>query len=364
MHPIRPALLFCLNEALMWTKPYVDEALMLLMSHPPSPQHARRKAVLLLVFYLLPSGGGCREMPSSANQTPASKKFIGVVGRGSDDPIWSVLKASGKRYVEAAGSTTPVRFEVPLTGSPSDQNAIIRRLTDEGMTALCLHPCDPDLCNAAIEYAYKRGVRTFTMVDDVTSPLRSAFIGPDNSEIGRLLAQTTGRALNGKGNIIVMHAGDKDFPTGRRYVQFRSALRREPGIKVLKWENCQADPRRAHVLLKQLLVKFPHIDAIVLLDNWPLRQHGPDEFQVPRTCKIICTTPTPPYWPFIERGLCYALIGSDYGDIGFQALFLAKASDRLATGSDRQEYVPSRVVLENNLAQYKMDWKTWATIPE
>jgi ABC-type sugar transport system substrate-binding protein len=291
------------------------------------------------------------------------ERFIGFVGRSADDPAWRVLQAGALRYVKAAGPT-PIRFDAPKTASAAAQNAIIRKLTDEGMAALCLDPVDPDLCTSAIDYAYQQGVRTFTMVHDASSPLRSAFIGPNNAEIGQLLARTTATALNGKGNVIVMHAGAEDPQTGGRYLSFRSTLYREPGINVLKWEDCQGDPDRAHTLLKDLLVKFPRMDAMVLIDNWPLRQRGVDAFQVPRSCRIISTTSTPPYWPFIEKGLCYSLIGTDYGEIGYTALRLANSADGQITGADRREYVASRVILENNLAQYKMDWRTWATFPD
>jgi ABC-type sugar transport system substrate-binding protein len=301
---------------------------------------------------------------------PTRQPFVGFVGIGRDDPMWPILCAGAKQFLRQGGRMQ-VRFEAPERRSPSEQNRLIRRLLEEGMTTLCVHVVNPELIRPAIEQASKQGVPVFTMVRDAAAAFRTAFVGPDQEQLGRVLAETTLGSIEGSGTIAVVHAGPDDPLFGDRYRGFDREFRKQPRIRVLKSLNCKADPRTADRQLRDVLERYPRLKAVVLLANWPFMLPDRQPVTVPPGCRIISVGATPEYWDRLEDGTCFALVDAEYGKIGFQALLWASTAGRSLSSGDKQpsaqrtrvEHVPTRVVWATTLARHKLDWQEWATDP-
>ena len=313
---------------------------------------------------LLPAATSCKEGASPPNPV-ARGALVGFVGAGQDDPLWPVLRASAERFLAELGGKMKVRFDAPPRRSPHQQNQLIRQLLDEQVGALCVQVVDSVLIAPVIEQAHRRGVPVYTMVHDAAQNHRAAFVGLDERAIGLTLAETALNSIDGQANIAAVHAGGDHPLYGRRWMAFDQTIRTQSRIRVLKRLNCNDDPRAADQMLRDLLERYPSLKAVVLMANWPFLLPEGRPLAVPTGCRLISVGATPEFWKYLDDGPLFALIGADYGQIGFEALMFCRTAGEGTSIIPRVdfEHVPIRVVWAITLGKFKQDWSEWSRHP-
>jgi ribose transport system substrate-binding protein len=95
---------------------------------------------------------------------------------------------------------------------------------------------------------------------------QDAYVAPNNTTFGEVPAAYIGKALGGKGNVVVFR-GIASNVDNERNEAFNKGLRAYPGIKVLdaKYGNWNRDD--AFKVMQDYLTRFPHIDAVWAADD-------------------------------------------------------------------------------------------------
>jgi ribose transport system substrate-binding protein len=169
---------------------------------------------------------------SAKPQAPQAKYVLGVsntlVGNGWREEMICAVKAQAL----ASGKVSKV-IVANRNGGPAEQIADIRNLISAGANAIIINPSSANALNAVVAQAAARGVKIVSVDQRITAP--AAYnVTNDQVAYGRLGATWLFKKLGGKGNVVEMR-GIAGVPADTdRHTGFRQALKKYPGIKVVK----------------------------------------------------------------------------------------------------------------------------------
>jgi ribose transport system substrate-binding protein len=161
-----------------------------------------------------------------------AKYVLGVsntlVGNGWREEMICAVKAQAK----ASGVVSKV-VVANRNGGPAEQGADIRNLISAGVNAIIINPSSSTALNSVISQAAARGVKIVSVDQRVTAP-QAYNVTNDQVAYGRLGAEWLFKQLGGKGNVVEMR-GIAGVPADTdRHTGFQQALKKYPGIKVVK----------------------------------------------------------------------------------------------------------------------------------
>ena len=170
---------------------------------------------------------------ASANPNKAQAKYVlGVsntlVGNGWREEMICAVKAQAL----ASGAVSKV-VVANRNGGPAEQTADIRNLISAGANAIVINPSSATALNSVIAQAASRGIKIVSVDQRVTAP-QAHNVTNDQVAYGRLGAEWLFKKLGGKGNVVEMR-GIAGVPADTdRHTGFTQALKKYPGIKVVK----------------------------------------------------------------------------------------------------------------------------------
>jgi len=319
--------------------------------------------VLLAALVL---AGGCDERPPQAETATlqsgltADSGLIALVGAGEGDPLWPILKTGARHYADGHGAIR-IRYLNPAGRSPQDQIDCLRSLSDPELRGLCIDIIDANALKPILRDMHNQGIRIVSIIQPAPQEIRSGHVGFDDREIGRALAEATMDALDGAGSIALLHAGYEHPIYGLRRIAFETELERHPGAEVFAKKNCRTDAREARKIIREYSRRFPRLSAWVALDDWPLRDRGPDTLGIPPGCRFITFGGTPAQRPLVESGISTAVVAANYRELGAKAVQYCAEAFREPSRFEKRYAAPLRTVWATNLDEYKRDWAYWST---
>src|SRR4051812_25943889 len=185
-------------------------------------------AVLVLVAIAVTAAVTASAKPEKAQ----AKYILGVsntlVGNGWREEMICAVKAQAL----ASGVVSKV-VVANRNGGPAEQTADIRNLISAGANAIVINPSSATALNSVIAQAASRGVKVVSVDQRVTAP-QAHNVTNDQVAYGRLGAEWLFKRLGGKGNVVEMR-GIAGVPADTdRHTGFMQALKKYPGIKVVK----------------------------------------------------------------------------------------------------------------------------------
>jgi ribose transport system substrate-binding protein len=170
---------------------------------------------------------------ASARTDKSHAKFIiGVsntlVGNGWREEMICSVKAQAK----ASGVVSKV-IVANRNGGPAEQIADIRNLISAGANAIVIDPSSGNALNAVIAQANARGIKVVSVDQRVSAP-SAHNVTNDQVAYGRLGAEWLFKKLHGKGNVVEMRGAAGVPADTDRHTGFQQALKKFPGIKVVK----------------------------------------------------------------------------------------------------------------------------------
>jgi len=197
---------------------------------------------------------------TSASAKPQAKYVLGVsntlVGNGWREEMICSIKAQAL----ASGAVSKV-VVANRNGGPSEQNADIRNLISAGANAIIINPSSPSALNAVIAQAAARGIKVVSVDQRVTAP-QAYNVTNDQTAYARLGAEWLFKKLGGKGNVVEMR-GIAGVPADTdRHTGFQQALKKYPGIKVVKQTFTNWTPATGGKQMLDLLNSGVSIDGV------------------------------------------------------------------------------------------------------
>jgi ABC-type sugar transport system substrate-binding protein len=233
-------------------------------------------AVLMMVTFTMLSGCSTDQSNSGSAQ---SGDQAGAPAKGKDinkDPItiaWIPLSTSG-----VANAITVKGFETALAAypniklkifdpqyDPSKQVTMINECITQKVDAILIEPMDPETVGKAITEAEAAGIVVMANNLQVSVPHSFGVKGSDYMA-GQVGAEELCKALNDKGNIVILDAPAAQMTSTRHSLGFKEwlAQNNKTGINIIDYQNIEAwSMDNANQVMRDLLTKHgDKIDAV------------------------------------------------------------------------------------------------------
>ena len=165
-----------------------------------------------------------------------------------------------KKSIEAANPD--VEVVVAPGGNGAAQVNAIEQLLMQNVDALVVVCQEPEpLANICAE-AKKRGIYLVIVSNPLPVGIQDVYVNGDNTSFGRAAAEAMGRALGGKGDILVMEGILSPINT-ERVNGFREVLAAKyPDIRILDSQPSNWNPDQGLRLMETYLQNYPKVDGV------------------------------------------------------------------------------------------------------
>ena len=131
----------------------------------------------------------------------------------------------------------------------------------EKVSLLVVAPSDMKTVAPAVSRAYKQGIPVILYDRKTNSSDFTAYIGSDNQEVGRLVANYMASSLAGRGHVLEITGIRGSSPVEDRHAGFQKAMKAFPGIQITTVEG-DWTTETAEKLTQALVAKGDHFDAV------------------------------------------------------------------------------------------------------
>lgn len=154
--------------------------------------------------------------------------------------------------------------EIHITSADNNskrQIAQIDSLVDLKVDLLVVAPNDIETVAPAVERAFRSGIPVVLYDRRIDSPHFTAYIGSDNTEVGKTMADFVASKLNNKGTILEITGKQSSSPAIERHRGFMQAMQHHSDMKVITRDG-QWEPKLAESIVGNLLDKGVRLDGV------------------------------------------------------------------------------------------------------
>lgn len=218
----------------------------------------------LLLGVALMGGCGPKEEASSTGETskPAktTKPLVVFAQANSQDPWRQVFDRDTKDA--AAKHASEFDFEMQEAGGDSvRQIGQIETFIVKKPKVLLVSPNDESV-QGAVEKATDAGIAVILLDRAVPGDKWAAFVGGDNTEIGRQAAAFMAEKMGGKGTILMIRGIASATPTHERAGGFMEEMKKHPGITIIEGDDCGYERQKAQTYMERFLQSGRAFDAV------------------------------------------------------------------------------------------------------
>ncbi|HEV7221807.1 MAG TPA: substrate-binding domain-containing protein [Pirellulales bacterium] len=273
---------------------------------------------------------GCQ--PAANRPAPAAAKGgektyrIAVVPKGTSHEFWKSVHFGAEQAAAEAGNVE-VLWKGPLLEHDRDkQISVVEDFITNQVDGICLAPLDSQSLITPVEHAKEAGIPTVifdSALDDESIVV--SYVATDNRRGGELAAQTLGKSLNGKGDVVLLRYNPGSESTLEREDGFLETLAKEfPGINVLSSEQyAGTTPEEALRVSQQVLLKHgDELDGIFAVCEpnstgvlGALKNEG-----LAGKVKFIAFDPNPPLIESLAEGEVTGIVLQDPIRMGYLAV--------------------------------------------
>jgi len=146
------------------------------------------------------------------------------------------------------------------------QIRMMETLIKEGVDGIAIAPVDSDALVPIINLAVDSGIPVVCFESDAPESKRMAFIGTDNLESGRILADKLAELVGDNGMVILESGMIRMESLQNRLEGFLTRIHEISDIRVLDVRYHEGDDQAALTDLEIMTENHPHFDALIALD--------------------------------------------------------------------------------------------------
>ena len=136
------------------------------------------------------------------------------------------VQQAAEQVLPSIGSAVcRLRFQTQETMTEDDVTAALSRIAKRGSHGVCIKARDLPIISAAVNQLIASGIPVVTLVTDLNTTKRLAYVGLDNQSAGRTAAYLIARTIgDGDGTVLTSRSNDRFLGEEEREVAFKETL--------------------------------------------------------------------------------------------------------------------------------------------
>jgi ribose transport system substrate-binding protein len=199
---------------------------------------------------------------------PAAAESLAVFTKSAGNPIARAIRAGADQVGRA--NNFKVSHYIPTSAENSrQQTTLVDDALGQKPDAIVFTPVDIKAMVPAVQKINSAGVPLVNVSDRLTGGQVIAFVGSDDVQIAVDTARALLKAMENKGNLIVLEGPDNIPTAAARLRGFKDVLKDAPNVKVVLSKNAQYARPAAADLLKAMLKAQPNlqIDGVLAAND-------------------------------------------------------------------------------------------------
>jgi ribose transport system substrate-binding protein len=203
----------------------------------------------------------------TGNAEPSKPIRIGI-SIPSADHGWTggVVWWARKAVADWEKKEPNAKFFLVTAANPAEQVSQVEDLLVKGIDALVILPHDSAPLTPVCEQVKRKGVTLVVVDRGLTKPLADIYVAGDNPGLGRVSAEYMAKALDGKGDIVVLE-GIPCVINTERVEAFKEVIKKFPGIRILDSQPAYWNTQKGLEIMENYLQKHAKIDAVWAQDD-------------------------------------------------------------------------------------------------
>ncbi len=284
-----------------------------------------------------------------------------LVPKGMNNPYFDLSRDGCMAEAKKLGDVECI-YRGPAEHEPATQVQIIQDLITQGVDGLAISVPDADAVVGVIKQARDAGINVITFDADSPQSARQAYVGTDNTEMGRELGRQLLKRRTTPGTYITQSGGPaaenlNDRLKGLHEILDKAGWKEQPGSP----SYCNDDSALANQQLADMMTANPNTDAVVPIGGWAL--FAPEAYKafVDRhrdayksgKLSLIMPDTLPMELTLLKDGYAQVLVGQRPYEMGEKAMDILK---ELHEGKKVKEitYVGLDVVTPDNVDKFTM----------
>ncbi len=213
-----------------------------------------RFAAVAVIAALVTCLASCGKQPGAEKKTYT----VGVTLLTKAHPFYQEMEAA----MQEVAKKNNIKLNVQSAEfDMKDQQSQIENFIAQKVDAMIVCPADSDTIGGAIKEANKAKIPVFTADISANSGDVVCHVASDNVAGGRLAGEYMGKALNGKGTVIIIDH-PKVMSVRDRTKGFVDAIGKFPGIKIIARPPADGERTKAMDVMETMLQSHPDVNGV------------------------------------------------------------------------------------------------------
>jgi len=289
---------------------------------------------------------------------------VAFIGQGGDDTTFAATRQGARDAAKVLEHQHNLEITIlDLTPKPGAQNAQGEALKEafvQGADAILIDVRDPKAIEKELELMVKQRIPLIFINHEAPGTPHVSIVQSDQIALGRVAMEQLALSLPRGGKVAILAGPEEDARMKERLIGAREAAGKQPKINVYQVVHCAADFQAAVDALSRTVAddRDQHIDAWLLLGNWPLMGAATLPWDPQRTPSIGIDA-LPPMMPYIAQEQINGLVAQMYYKWGELAMEAAISQVHLKQAPEPRYETGSELITQENLPEYSRGWAQW-----
>jgi len=197
---------------------------------------------------------------------PVEAQTLAVFTKSQNNPVARAIRVG----TDTAAKTFGLKVFHFIPTTPDDveqQTGLVEGVIASKPDAVVFTPVDPKAMVPAVGKLNAAGIPVINVSDRLAGGDVVAFVGSDDYAVALATARTLLKAMDGKGNVVVLEGAATAPSNAPRMKGFNDALKEFPQVKLLASKPASYARRQAVDVMNTLIRQFPQIDGVLAAND-------------------------------------------------------------------------------------------------
>ena len=202
----------------------------------------------------------------SASSFAQSGERVAVFTKNQTNPFFQAFRLGADSAAKQMNAQV-IHYVPTKPDSIPEQMSQVEDVIVKQPNAIVFTPVDYKALVPAVSKMNAAKIPVVNATDRSESGTFVAFVGASDYKLGLETGNTLVRALNGKGNLVIIEGGKGTLTNSDRVRGFNDAIKQAPGIKILASQPGNYQRLQALQVMENLLQSHPQLDGVLAAND-------------------------------------------------------------------------------------------------